>query len=108
MADIMGLMKQAQALQGRVADIQKELETLEVEGQAGAGLVRGDADREGHAEGARGRPVAAEARRRRRFSRISSSRPMADARTKADRLSEEKMKAVTAGLPLPPGFKLPF
>ena len=32
----------------------------------------------------------------------------ADARGKADRLTEEKMKAVTAGLPLPPGFKLPF
>ena len=40
MADIMGLMKQAQALQGKVADIQKELETLEVEGAAGGGRVR--------------------------------------------------------------------
>ena len=32
----------------------------------------------------------------------------ADARTKADRATEEKMKGATAGLPLPPGFKLPF
>ena len=32
----------------------------------------------------------------------------ADARAKADRLAEEKMQAVTAGLPLPPGMKLPF
>jgi DNA-binding protein YbaB len=32
----------------------------------------------------------------------------ADARGKADRLAEEKMQAVTAGLPLPPGMKLPF
>ena len=31
-----------------------------------------------------------------------------DARRKAERAAEEKMKAVTAGLPLPPGFKLPF
>jgi DNA-binding protein YbaB len=32
----------------------------------------------------------------------------ADARAKVDRLAEEKMQAVTAGLPLPPGMKLPF
>ena len=32
----------------------------------------------------------------------------ADARGKADRLMEEKMQAVTAGLPLPPGMKMPF
>jgi len=32
----------------------------------------------------------------------------ADARTKAERLTDEKMKAVTAGLSLPPGMKLPF
>ena len=32
----------------------------------------------------------------------------ADAKGKADRLAEEKMQAVTAGLPLPPGMKLPF
>ena len=31
-----------------------------------------------------------------------------DARRKAAQLSEEKMRAVTAGLPLPPGMKLPF
>jgi DNA-binding protein YbaB len=31
-----------------------------------------------------------------------------DARKKAERVMEEKMKAVTAGLPLPPGMKLPF
>ena len=31
-----------------------------------------------------------------------------DARKKGERLLEEKMKSVTAGLPLPPGMKLPF
>jgi DNA-binding protein YbaB len=31
-----------------------------------------------------------------------------DARKKGERLMEEKMKSVTAGLPLPPGMKLPF
>jgi DNA-binding protein YbaB len=32
----------------------------------------------------------------------------ADARTKADRAAAEKMQSLTAGLPLPPGVKLPF
>ena len=32
----------------------------------------------------------------------------ADAKGKADRASSEKMQALTAGLPLPPGMKLPF
>jgi len=32
----------------------------------------------------------------------------ADARLKAERLADEKMKTVTAGLSLPPGMKLPF
>jgi nucleoid-associated protein EbfC len=31
-----------------------------------------------------------------------------DARRKAERMTEEKMKSITAGLPLPPGMKLPF
>jgi len=37
MADIMGLMKQAQALQERMAEVQKDLESLEVEGALAAG-----------------------------------------------------------------------
>jgi len=39
MRDLMGLMKQAQELQARVQKMQEELANLEIEGQAGAGLV---------------------------------------------------------------------
>ena len=40
MKDIMGLMKQAQGLQQKMADAQAELETLEVEGASGGGMVK--------------------------------------------------------------------
>ena len=40
MKDIMGLMKQAQGLQQKMADVQAELETLEVEGASGGGVVK--------------------------------------------------------------------
>ena len=107
MADIMGLMKQAQALQGRVADIQKELETLEVEGQAGAGLVRVTLTAKGVLKALAVDPSLLKADEKEILEDLVVA-AHADARSKAERLTEEKMKAVTAGLPLPPGFKLPF
>ena len=39
MKDIMGLMKQAQAMQQKLQDAQAELDTLEVDGTAGGGVV---------------------------------------------------------------------
>ena len=107
MADIMGLMKQAQALQGRVADIQKELESLEVEGQAGAGLVRVTLSAKGSMKALVVDPSLLKPDEKEILEDLVVA-AHADARTKAERLTEEKMKAVTAGLPLPPGFKLPF
>ena len=107
MADIMGLMKQAQALQGRVADIQKELEALDVEGQAGAGLVRVTLSAKGTMKALAVDPSLLKADEKEILEDLVVA-AHADARAKAERLTEEKMKAVTAGLPLPPGFKLPF
>ncbi len=107
MADLMGLMKQAQALQGRVADIQKELEALEVEGVAGGGLVRVTLTAKGALKGL----VLDDSLLKPDEKEILEDLVVAahaDARAKADRLTEDKMKAVTAGLPLPPGMKLPF
>ncbi len=107
MADIMGLMKQAQALQGRVADIQKELETLEVEGVAGGGLVRVTLTAKGQMKGVAIDDTLLKPDEKEILEDLLVA-AHADARGKADRLTEEKMQAVTAGLPLPPGFKLPF
>ena len=107
MADIMGLMKKAQELQGRVADIQKELETLEVEGAAGGGLVRVTLTGKGGLKGVAIDDSLLKADEKEILEDLLVA-AHADARAKADRATEEKMKSATAGLPLPPGFKLPF
>ena len=107
MADIMGLMKKAQELQGRVANIQKELELLEVEGAAGGGLVRITLTGKGALKGVSIDPSLLVADEREILEDLLVA-AHADARAKADRATEEKMRSATAGLPLPPGFKLPF
>jgi DNA-binding YbaB/EbfC family protein len=107
MKDIMGLMKQAQAMQQRMQDAQAELELVEVEGQSGGGMVRVTLTAKGAMRGVSIDPslLAPEEKE------IVEDLVMAaheDARKKAELAMEEKMKAITAGLPLPPGMKLPF
>jgi DNA-binding YbaB/EbfC family protein len=105
MPDFMNLMKQAQAVQAKMQEVQAEMERLEVEGQAGGGLVRTTLTAKGQMKA-----LAVD---------VSLLKPddkeiledlivaaHDDARKKAERLMEEKMKTVTAGLPLPPGMKL--
>ena len=107
MKDIMGLMKQAQAVQARMQDIQAELERLEVEGVSGGGLVRVTLTAKGEMKA-----IALDASLfKPEETEILEDLVMtahAEARKKADALVEEKMRAVSAGLPLPPGLKLPF
>jgi hypothetical protein len=107
MKDIMGLMKQAQAMQARVQDIQAELERMEVTGQSGGGLVQVTLTAKG---AMRGLSIDASLLKADEKEIVEDLIVTAheDARKKGERLVEEKMKAVTAGLPLPPGMKLPF
>ena len=107
MKDIMGLMKQAQAMQTKMQDLQSELERLEVEGQSGGGLVRVTLTAQG---ALRSLDIDASLMKPEEKEIVEDLivAAHADARKKADALREEKMRAVTAGLPLPPGMKLPF
>ncbi|WP_020174195.1 YbaB/EbfC family nucleoid-associated protein [Methyloferula stellata] len=107
MKDMMGLMKQAQAMQAKMQDMQAEMERLEVEGQSGGGLVRVTLTAKGALKGL----VIDDSLMKPDEKEILEDLIVTaheDARKKAERLMEEKMKAVTAGLPLPPGMKLPF
>lgn len=107
MKDIMGLMKQAQAMQSRMQEMQAEMERTQVEGQSGGGLVRVTLTAKGMMQA-----IAIDASLMKPEEKeIVEDLIVAaheDARKKAERMMEEKMKAVTAGLPLPPGMKLPF
>jgi nucleoid-associated protein EbfC len=107
MRDMFGLMKQAQAMQEKMQEMQAEMERIEVEGQAGGGMVRVTLTAKGQMKG-----LAIDDQLLKVDEKVILEDLIVvaheDARKKAERLVEEKMKGVTAGLALPPGMKLPF
>ena len=107
MPDMFGLMKQAQAMQAKMQEMHAELERIEVEGQAGGGMVRVTLTAKGQMKG-----LAIDDQLLKADEKVILEDLIVvaheDARRKAERLMEEKMKGVTAGLALPPGMKLPF
>jgi nucleoid-associated protein EbfC len=106
MRDILGLMKQAQAMQAKMQEMQAEMEQIEVEGQAGGGMVRVTLTAKGQMKG-----LSIDDQLLKTDDKVILEDLIIvaheDARKKAERLVEEKMKGVTAGLSLPPGLKLP-
>lgn len=96
----------AERIQQQMSDAQAKLDTIEVEGVAGGGLVRITATAKG-----RIRRVAIDdslvnvAEKQMLEDLVAAA--FNDARTKADAASNEEMGKMTQGLPLPPGFKLP-
>jgi len=107
MKDLMGIMKQAQAMQSKINDMQAEMERVDVEGQSGGGLVRVIMSAKGGMKSLVIDPSLMKADEKEILEDLIVT-AHEDARKKAERLMEEKMKSVTAGLPLPPGMKLPF
>jgi nucleoid-associated protein EbfC len=105
--DMMGLMKKAQEMQVRMEELQAELEQTLVEGQAGGGLVKVTITAKGQMKSLSLDPTLFKPEDREIVEDLVVTAHQ-DARKKAERLMEEKMKAVTAGIPLPPGVKLPF
>jgi DNA-binding YbaB/EbfC family protein len=101
-----GLMKQAQAMQDNMKKAQEALGSIEVEGQSGAGLVKVVMTCKNDVKRVSIDP-----------SLLGDDRDMLedlvaaafnDAVRKAETTAQEKMSGLTAGLPLPPGFKMPF
>jgi len=107
MKDMMGLMKQAQAMQAKMQDMQAEMDRIDVEGQSGGGLVRVTLSAKGMMKSVVVDPSLMKPEEKEILEDLIVT-AHEDARKKAERVMEEKMKAVTAGLPLPPGMKLPF
>ena len=105
--DIMGMMKKAQEVQAKLQEAQEELGRLEVEGQAGGGMVNLTLSAKGELKGVRiDVSLLTPADKEMLEDLIIAA--FSDGKAKADRMAAEKMQALTAGLPLPPGMKLPF
>ena len=99
------MMRQAQQMQENLKRVQDELETLEVTGEAGGGLVR--VTMTGKHAVRRVTIDASAAGDDRELLEDLVAAAVNDAVQRADALAQEKMGAVTAGLGLPPGLK-PF
>ncbi|HKG84776.1 MAG TPA: YbaB/EbfC family nucleoid-associated protein [Beijerinckiaceae bacterium] len=105
MRDLMGIMKQAQAMQQKMQDVQAELDALEVEGSAGGGMVKVTMTAKGQGKSVRIDPSLLNPDEAEIVEDLVLA-AMNDARGKAERAAQEKMEEVTKGLPLPPGLKL--
>lgn len=101
------MMKQAQAMQAKMAEAQAELESLLVDGELGGGLVKLTLSAKGALQSIAIDPSLLKPEEREILEDLIVS-AHAQARAKADEAMTEKMKAVTGGLQLPPGLKLPF
>ena len=107
MPDFDEIMKMAQNAQAELMKAQEGLDRIEVEGMSGGGLVKIRAS-------AKGRIISVEIDE---SLLVPSEKQMVedlvaaainDARAKADQAAQGEMSKMTSGLPLPPGFKLPF
>jgi len=105
MRDLMGLMKQAQELQARVQKMQEELANLEIEGQAGAGLVRVTLNGKGEMRRLKIDPSLMKPEETEILEDLIVA-GFQDAKSKVEQEVQSKMQEVTGGLPLPPGLKL--
>jgi DNA-binding YbaB/EbfC family protein len=105
MKNLMSMMKQAQDLQGKIAEFQAEVENLHVEGISGGGLVKVTLTGKGgmvkiSIDASLIKPDDAE---------ILEDLIVAahnDAKQKTEAAVAEKVQVLTGGLPLPPGLKL--
>ena len=107
MRDLTGLFKQAQQMQARMEELQQELDVLEVEGLAGAGLVSVRMTAKGALKALKIDPSLIKAEEAEILEDLIVAAHN-DAKGKAEAVMAEKMQSLTGGLPMPPGFKLPF
>jgi nucleoid-associated protein EbfC len=101
-----GLMKQAQAMQDNMKKAQDEIAAMEVEGQSGAGLVRVVMTGRHDVKRVTIDPTLLTEDKDMLEDLVAAA--VNDAVRKAESAAQEKMAGLTAGMPLPPGFKLPF
>ena len=105
MADFLGMMKQASQLQSRMQEMQAELDSIEVEGTSGGGMVTVTLTAKGEMKSVRIDASLVKPDEKEILEDLVVA-AHADARRKAEAVLQDKMKALTGGLPLPPGLKL--
>lgn len=107
MRDIMGMMGKVKEMQAKMEQMQAEIAALEVEGRSGGGLVTVRLNGKGEMLGLKIDPSLAKEDELEILEDLIVAAHK-DAKDKAEAEAAEKTRALTAGLPIPPGFKLPF
>lgn len=106
MQNFSNMMKQAQELQGRMQEMQAEMENMECSGTSGAGLVTVTLNGKGEMRGLKIDPSLIKPDEVEILEDLIVA-AHSDAKSKMEAMLQEKMKDITGGLPLPPGMK-PF
>lgn len=107
MRDIMGMMGKVKEMQAKMEKMQEEIAALEIDGTSGGGLVTVKMNGKGTLLGVKIDPSLLKEEE----SEILEDLIVAahnDAKQRAESLTAEKTRDLTAGLPIPPGMKLPF
>lgn len=107
MKSIEDIMAMAQNVQSELTKAQANLDTIEVEGAAGGGLVKVKASAKGRIIGVDiDESLLAPSEKQMLEDLVAAA--LNDARAKADAAAQTEMSKLSSGIPLPPGFKLPF
>lgn len=101
------IMAMAQNVQAELQRAQENLDKIEVEGQSGGGMVKVRASAKGRILSVDIDPSLLQPSEKGMVEDLVAA-AFNDARAKADAASGEEMSKMSAGIPLPPGFKLPF
>lgn len=108
-SQLAGLMKQAQQMQENMKKMQDQLASVEVEGQSGAGMVKVTMNCQyGVRRVAIDDSLLKDAAGDKEMLEDLIAAAMNDAVRRVEAARQDKMSGMTAGLPLPPGFKMPF
>jgi nucleoid-associated protein EbfC len=107
MKDIMGMMKAASEMKAKMETMQAQLAELVVEGRSGGGMVTVALSGKGDMRGSKIDPSLLKPEDAEMVEDLIVA-AYNDAKGKSEAEAQRKMAEVTAGLPIPPGMKLPF
>lgn len=107
MKNLAGMLKQAQGMQAKMTEMQESLENMEVTGESAAGMCQVTLTGKGDVRNLKIDPALVTPEDVEIMQDLIVA-AFNDAKGKADAAKQEQLSDLTGGLPLPPGFKLPF
>lgn len=107
MKNIGQMMQKVQEMQTRMGEMQQKLADMEIAGASGAGMVSATMNGKGELRGLKIDPSIINASDKDMLEDLIVA-AVNDAKSKVDATAQAEMGKITGGLPLPPGFKMPF